>query len=140
MRSWMWAFMKKLWPHCGSVSEQALPVVNVWGKRFKLPQLTHESFLAIDDSCKIFFWYLPNWTFTESTEFWPIFNSSYYWSDAIHLFVFIPLKKSIIKTNCLNTSLPTCKFSLDTLWHFYPDPGTFLLLIFTTIPSMNSGY
>ena len=30
-------------------------VVNVWGKRFKLPQLTHESFLTIDPSCKIFF-------------------------------------------------------------------------------------
>ena len=44
-----------------------LSVVNVWGKRFKLPQLTHESFLAIDNSCKIFFWYLPNWT---STDLW----------------------------------------------------------------------
>ena len=42
-------------------------VVNVWGKRFKLPQLTHESFLTIDHSCKIFFWYLPNWT---STNLW----------------------------------------------------------------------
>ena len=44
-----------------------LALVNVWGKRFKLPQLTHESFLTIDDSCKIFFWYLPNWT---STNLW----------------------------------------------------------------------
>ena len=44
-----------------------LPIVNVWGKRFKLPQLTHESFLTIDHSCKIFFWYLPNWT---STNLW----------------------------------------------------------------------
>ena len=42
-------------------------LVNVWGKRFKLPQLTHESFLTIDPSCKIFFWYLPNWT---STDLW----------------------------------------------------------------------
>ena len=41
--------------------------MNVWEKRFKLPQLTHESFLAIDHSCKIFFWYLPNWT---STNLW----------------------------------------------------------------------
>ena len=32
-----------------------LTVVNVWGKRFKLPQLSHESFLTIDPSCKIFF-------------------------------------------------------------------------------------
>ena len=30
-------------------------LANVWGKRFKLPQLTHESFLTIDHSCKIFF-------------------------------------------------------------------------------------
>ena len=45
----------------------SLTVVNVWGKRFKLPQLLHESFLTIDYSCKIFFWHLPNWT---STELW----------------------------------------------------------------------
>ena len=44
-----------------------LTVVNVWGKRFKLPWLTHERFLTIDHSCKIFFWYLPNWT---STDLW----------------------------------------------------------------------
>ena len=44
-----------------------MAVVNVWGKRFKLPQLTHESFLTIDPSRKIFFWYLPNWT---STDLW----------------------------------------------------------------------
>ena len=45
----------------------SLPIVNVWGKRFKLPQLTHESFLTLHHSCKIFFWYLPNWT---STNLW----------------------------------------------------------------------
>ena len=50
-----------------SVSCRLLSVVNVWGKRFKLPQLLHESFLTIDYSCKIFFWHLPNWT---STELW----------------------------------------------------------------------
>ena len=44
-----------------------LRVVNVWGNRFKLPQLTHESFLTIDHSCKTFFWYLLNWT---STNLW----------------------------------------------------------------------
>ena len=44
-----------------------LLVVNVWGKRFKLPQLTHERFFTIDHPCKIFFWYLPNWT---STDLW----------------------------------------------------------------------
>ena len=44
-------------------------LVNVWGKRFKLPWLTHESFLIIDHSCKIFFWYLPNWT---STDLWRV--------------------------------------------------------------------
>ena len=32
-----------------------MTVVNVWGKRLKLPKLSHESFLTIDDSCKIFF-------------------------------------------------------------------------------------
>ena len=42
-------------------------LVNVWGKRFKLPQLTHDSFLTLHHSCKIFFWYLPNWT---STNLW----------------------------------------------------------------------
>ena len=36
-------------------TNESLRVVNVWGKRFKLPQLTHESFLTIDHSCKIFF-------------------------------------------------------------------------------------
>ena len=43
--------------------------VNLWGKRFKLhnAQLTNERFLTIDHSCKIFFWYLPNWT---STDLW----------------------------------------------------------------------
>ena len=34
---------------------RSLRVVNVWEKRFKLQQLTHESFLTIDHSCKIFF-------------------------------------------------------------------------------------
>ena len=29
--------------------------MNVWGKHFKLPQLTHENFLTIDDSCKILY-------------------------------------------------------------------------------------
>ena len=37
------------------------------GKTFKAAQLTHEIFLTIDYSCKIFFWYLPNWT---STDLW----------------------------------------------------------------------
>ena len=30
------------------------------GKTFQAAQLTHERFLTIDHSCKIFFWYLPN--------------------------------------------------------------------------------
>ena len=34
------------------------------GKTFQAAQLTHERFLTIDHSCKIFFWYLPNWTST----------------------------------------------------------------------------
>ena len=38
-----------------SYVRSSLWVVNVWGKHFKLPQLTHESFLTIDHSCKIFF-------------------------------------------------------------------------------------
>ena len=37
------------------------------GKTFQAAQLTHERFLTIDHSCKIFFWYLPNWT---STNLW----------------------------------------------------------------------
>ena len=41
--------------------------MNLWGKRFKLPQLTHESFLTLHHSCKIFSWYLPNWA---STDLW----------------------------------------------------------------------
>ena len=32
------------------------------GKTFQAAQLTPERFLTIDHSCKIFFWYLPNWT------------------------------------------------------------------------------
>ena len=34
------------------------------GKTFQGAQVTHEIFLTIDHSCKIFFWYLPNWTST----------------------------------------------------------------------------
>ena len=34
------------------------------GKRFQAAQLTHERFLTINHSCKIFFWYLPNWIYT----------------------------------------------------------------------------
>ena len=37
------------------------------GKTFQAAQLTHERFLTIDHSYKIFFWYLPNWT---STNLW----------------------------------------------------------------------
>ena len=37
------------------------------GKTFQAAQLTHERFLTIDHSCKIFFWYLPNWT---SMDLW----------------------------------------------------------------------
>ena len=36
-------------------------------KTFQAAQLTHERFLTIDHFCKIFFWYLPNWT---STNLW----------------------------------------------------------------------
>ena len=39
------------------------------GKTFQAAQLTHERFLTIDHSCKMFFWYLPNWT---STDLWCI--------------------------------------------------------------------
>ena len=49
------------------IYEWSLRVVNVWGKRFRLPQLTHERFLIIDHSCKILFWYVPNWA---STDLW----------------------------------------------------------------------
>ena len=52
---------------CIQISMYWLPLVNVWGKRFKLPQLTQESFLTLHHSCKIFFWYVPNWT---STNLW----------------------------------------------------------------------
>ena len=48
-------------------SVQNLTVVKLWGKTFQAAQLTHERFLTIDHSCKIFFWYLPNWT---STDLW----------------------------------------------------------------------
>ena len=34
-------------------------------KTFQATQLTHERFLTIDHSCKVFFWYLPNWTSTD---------------------------------------------------------------------------
>ena len=38
-----------------------------FGKTFLAAKLTHERFLTIDHSCKIIFWYLPNWT---STDLW----------------------------------------------------------------------
>ena len=42
------------------------PAINKFmGKRFQAAQLTHERFLTIGHSCKIFFWYLPNWTSTD---------------------------------------------------------------------------
>ena len=49
----------------------SLPLHNVpvssefMGKTFQAAQLTHERFLTIDHSCKIFFWYLSNWTSTD---------------------------------------------------------------------------
>ena len=39
-------------------------------KTFQAAQLTHESFLTIDHSSKLFFWYLPNWT---STYLWCLY-------------------------------------------------------------------
>jgi hypothetical protein len=65
-------YKKKWWHrykglHCTASFSKHCSVVNVWGKCFKMPQQTHESFLTIDHSCKIFFWYLPNWT---STNLW----------------------------------------------------------------------
>ena len=44
-----------------------LTVGEFMGKTFQAAQLTHERFLTIDNSCKMFFWYLPNWT---STNLW----------------------------------------------------------------------
>ena len=66
---------------------ERLEVVNVWGKRFKLPQLTHESLLTTDHSCKLFFWYLPNWT---STDLWFVvlyitFSRSGLWLKISHV-------------------------------------------------------
>ena len=65
------------WVHAkyGGIEIYWTGVVNVWGKRFMLPQLTHESFLTIDHSCKTFFWYLPNWT---STNLWCVVLYSTY--------------------------------------------------------------
>ena len=42
-------------------------LIEFMGKTFQAAQLTQERFLTIDHSCKIFFWYLPNWT---STNLW----------------------------------------------------------------------
>jgi len=42
------------------------------GKTFQAAQLSHKIFLTLDHSCEIFFWYLINWTSTESTKFGPI--------------------------------------------------------------------
>ena len=38
------------------------------GKTFHVAELTHERFLTVDHSCEIFFWYLPNWTFTKRSK------------------------------------------------------------------------
>ena len=35
------------------------------GKTFQAAKLTHEGFLTMDHSCKIFFWYLLNWASTD---------------------------------------------------------------------------
>ena len=64
--SWF-SCLKRLFTYIHSGNNIYIALVNVWGKRFKLPQLTHESFLTLHHSCKIFFWYLPNWT---STDLW----------------------------------------------------------------------
>ena len=61
------SLVSNIWVDTLTLAISLLPIVNVWGKRFKLPQLTHESFLTLHHSCKIFFWYLPNWT---STDLW----------------------------------------------------------------------
>ena len=58
------------------------------GETFQAAQLTHERFLTLDHSCEIFFWYLPNWSFTESTKFGPIFRK------------YTDLKIEVIKKMC----------------------------------------
>ena len=55
------------------------PSSEFMGKTFQAAQLTHERFLTIDHSCKIFFWDLPNWT---STDPWCVVTS-------------VPLKKIV---------------------------------------------
>ena len=73
--TWKKVLNKAIWADKNGLVSDRLALVKVWGKRFKLPQLTHESFLTIDHSCKIFFWYLPNWT---STNVWCVVLYSTY--------------------------------------------------------------
>ena len=67
-------------PHDGP-SLHCLPVVNLWGKRFKLHN-KNMSLLTIDHSCKIFFWYLPNWT---STDLWCVVQGVSHWNEQSNL-------------------------------------------------------
>ena len=102
-KKWSQKSCSSFWPFDFLSIRRYLALVNVWGKRFKLPQLTHESVLTIDHSCKIFFWYLPNWTSTDlwsrtvlHTRGWWKFNladikkmfcRSHQWSKSSHVVV-----------------------------------------------------
>ena len=64
------------------------------GKTFQAAQLTHERFLTIEHSCKIFFWYLPNWTFTKwskRAKIW-LSQSIFYVKKPPNLSIFFSLK------------------------------------------------
>ena len=47
-----------------------ISVSEFMGKTFQAAQLTHERFLTIDYSCKILFWYLPNWTSSDLSVYY----------------------------------------------------------------------
>ena len=60
-------------------------------------QLTHERFLTKDHSCKIFFWYLPNWTSTNHVSCAKVHTTN--WQIFFYLLKFLMLT---IKVNCVS--------------------------------------
>ena len=97
--SWF-SCLKRLFTYIHSGNNIYIALVNVWGKRFKLPQLTHKSFLTIDHSCKISFWYLPNWTFT---NLWYVQGVSY-WNVLFELALRGRRTNNVVELLCLVAS------------------------------------
>ena len=72
------------------VCNMRMSVVNVWGKHFKLPQLTHESFLTIDHYVVLYVAYSTTHQRLVEVQFsryQKIFCRSDLWSKSSHVLV-----------------------------------------------------